>query len=159
MGLKKARGGHSISNAKTKLMQLGEMPAVLDEELRALALEMRDTAVNMAPTYTNALRESITYTRQGGQRNAKGQFFKGGLGMHVVELKHKKPYFAHVHSNMKVGRTGERNYEPSEKSVAAAAEAGEIAGGLFMERAMQKYTPIIAARLAASAQKFIKTKF
>lgn len=158
MGFKKGRGTGGITHLQKKLVKLSRLPSTLDTELQLLAMEMADTAINMAPTYTNKLREAIKYRRIGGERNAKGQFMKGGIGIHIVELTHSQDYFTKVHETMSVGRTG-KGYQPSEKSVAIANAAGEVAGGLFMERALQKYDPIIIQRLGGTADKFIRTLF
>jgi hypothetical protein len=158
MAFVKSRGAGSITHLQKKLKKLSQLPATLDAELQLLSMEMADTAINMAPTYTNKLREAIKYRRIGGERNAKGQFVKGGIGIHIVELTHSQDYFTKVHETMSVGRKGAK-YQPSERSVAIAADAGEIAGGKFMTRALQKYEPIIVQRLGGSADSFIRTLF
>lgn len=160
MGLKKGMGSNGISSLRKRLTKMKtELPQVLDHEVRAVALEMAETAINMAPTYTNLLRNSIKYKRTGGERNSKGQYVKGGLGIHIVELNlGAASYFERVHSEMSVGRDGSK-FQPSEHSIETAAAAGEVAGGLFMERSRQKYAFIIPAKLGAKAQKYIKAAF
>ena len=154
MGLKKG----NINNIQRRLAKLSEMPETMDHELRNLALEMGEVATHMSPILTGRLRNNIRYSRVGSERNVKGQFVKGGIGIHTISLVHSQDYFSRVHDEMAVGRTGQK-YQPSEKSMEAAAAGGEIAGGLFMHRAMQKYQPIIAARLAQVAKKFIKIHY
>ncbi|MDH2045659.1 HK97 gp10 family phage protein [Acinetobacter johnsonii] len=154
MGLKKG----NINNIQRRLAKLSEMPVTMDRELRNLALEMGEVATHMSPILTGRLRNNIRYSRVGSERNAKGQFVKGGLGIHTISLVYSQDYFSRVHNEMAVGRTGQK-YQPSEKSMEAAAAGGEIAGGLFMHRAMQKYQPIIAARLAQVAKKFIQIHY
>lgn len=164
MGIKSKGGDKSAAAAKKKLAKLGELPATLDRELQTMAMQVQLTAINMAPIYTEKLRHNIIYRRVGSQRDAKGRFVKGGLGVHIIEFKtDKADYFDRVLSEMTVGRiTEEKNsglFQPSKKSVETARAAGEIAGGLFMQRAMLKHENEITAKLQQKGNQFIKMIF
>lgn len=160
MGLKKSKG---ITALQRKLQKLSNMPTSLDKEMQHVAMEMADTAINMAPVYTGKMRDSIRYRRVSAERNAKGQFVKGGLGIHYVEFSYSRaPYFERVHETMTIGRIGKGVkgiLQPSEHSVEVAASAGEVAGGLFMQRAFVRYEPIIAARLRKASANYIRMIF
>lgn len=158
MGFKKDKKG--LTALQKRLQKLSAMPQHLDRELQHLAMEMADTAINMAPIYTGKMRDSIRYRRVSAERNAKGQFVKGGLGIHYVEFNYNRgDYFERVHEEMTIGRIGKGMkgiLQPSERSVEVAASAGEVAGGLFMQRAFQRYQPIIAQKLRKASAEYIR---
>lgn len=155
-----------LSELKTNLEKLSQMPAVLDSEIGSIAKDIQQKAKAMAPIEYGGLRESIKYRRVGYQRNKLGQFFKGSLGQHIVYVNLNQPsrgatvasYFYLVHEHMTVGRTG-GSLQPSEYSVLNSAQLGEIAGGRFMERARVSYELQITKLLQLRANEFIKTLF
>lgn len=137
--------------------------------LREAAEEIRQTARNMAPEDYGDLKDAIRVGRRGAQ-DASGRFSSGAGSTYTVYIDNnhrvKDPerkksaetvgqYAWHVHEHMGWG-TNVTNFMPSQHSVATSAAAGEIAGGKFLERAMEKHATSIYQRVAQVVLKHVE---
>lgn len=155
--------GNPLREVKLKLERLKKLPNVLDQELNQIAQEVQETARNMAPIEYGGLRKAIQIRRISAvQKGVKG--FVKGKSVFKIYINPNAPAPGHknatvgeyawlVHEHM--GWEGRPNtLMPSEKSVEASAMMGEVAGGKFLDRAMQKHRGKIKGKLTKVVRKF-----
>lgn len=163
----------NFDQVKLRIIRAAEVansPEVQDM-LRAVADEVQQTARNMAPEDYGDLKDAIQVSRQGDGRDELGRFMKGGGSTWSVYINNNHPvrdpeqkksaetvgqYAWHVHEHMGWG-ANDTGFMPSQKSVAISAAAGEIAGGKFLERALEKHSSSIYQRVARVVLKQIET--
>lgn len=153
-----------VREVKLKLERLKKLPNVLDQELGEIAQEVQQTARNMAPIQYGGLKQAIQVRRTAAtQKGVKG-FVKGKSSFQIY-INPMTPAPGHkegvvggyawlVHEHM--GWAGVPNViMPSPASVQAGLAKGEIAGGKFLDRAMQKHRGKIRGKLTRTTRKFI----
>lgn len=129
--------------------------------MRHAALELQQTARNMAPEDYRDLKDAIQIGRTADGRDERGRFAKGGGSTYSIYINNGHPvrdpeskksaatvgeYAWHVHEHMGWG-SNDTGFMPSAKSVEISKAAGEVAGGKFLERAMQKHSASIYQRV------------
>ncbi|MFU9046351.1 HK97 gp10 family phage protein [Acinetobacter tibetensis] len=151
-----------VREVKLKLERLKKLPQVLDQELNQIAHEVQQTARDMAPIQYGGLKRAIQVRRTAApQKGAKG--FQRGKSSFQIYINPMTPAPGHkegvvggyawlVHEHM--GWAGVPNViMPSAISVAAGN--GEVVGGKFLDRAMQKHRGKIRGKLTRTTRKFI----
>lgn len=143
-----------FNQVKLRLMRLTNVfdasNPQIDAMLKGMAVQVQETARNMAPIEYGDLRSAIQIRRLGVQ-GAGGRFMKGMNSYEVYinnnhavsdeKAKHISSvgeYAWYVHEHMEVGRGGS-GFRPSVDSMEASAAAGEIAGGRFLDRALERH--------------------
>lgn len=153
-----------VREVQLKLERLKKLPNVLDQEMKEIAHEIQETARNMAPIQYGGLKQSIKVRRTAATQTGVKGFVKGKSAFQIYvdpmtpAPGHKEGvvggYVWLVHEHM--GWAGNPNViMPSEQSQAAAAAAGEVAGGKFLDRAMLKHRGKIRAKLSRKCRMFI----
>lgn len=153
-----------VREVQLKLERLKKLPTVLDQEMSVIAHEVQNTAKAMAPIDYGGLKQAIKVRRTAAtQKGVKG-FVKGKSSFYLYidpmtpAIGRKEnlvgEYAWLVHEHMGWGATI-GPIMPSAKSVAAGAAQGEVAGGKFLDRAMNKHRGKINAKLTRTARKFI----
>lgn len=155
-----------IREVKLKLERLKRLPAALDQELRQIADEVQETARNMAPIEYGGLRKAIQIRRIAApQKGVKG--FQKGKSSFQIFINPNTPAPGHkegvvggyawlVHEHMGwagMAASATCEFMPSAKSVAAGN--GEVVGGKFLDRAMQRHKGKIRGKLTRVTRKFI----
>jgi hypothetical protein len=157
-----------LEGAVARLIRAAQLPDKCNHELFEMALETQETAKHMAPVDYGDLQDAITLRA----RNEKGQFARiGPVAMRLnYEIfvndnhpvtKDKKTtdtkvgdYSRQVHEYMGYGNVegapigrGGKPFMPSQKSVDEGLKHGEEAGGRFIDRAREKISKVMHARL------------
>lgn len=147
-----------------KLERLKKLPQVLDEKMAEMAQDVRQTARDMAPVDYGGLKQAIQIKRTAATRKGHKGFIKGKSTFYVY-INPMTPavgraenfvgeYAWMVHEHMGYGSVPGA-IMPSEKSIAAGAAKGEVAGGKFLDRAMLRHRGKISAKLTKESTKFI----
>lgn len=165
-----------LEQVKLRLMRVGDaVTSVANEQMQAMANELRQKARDMAPIDYGDLKSAIQLRAHAaaGVKATGGRFTS--LRDWTIFVNNEYPardkdkpentvvgdYAWLVHQYMGYGSvqgflpgTG-HSFNPSEESVAAGRAAGVEAGGLFMERATEALRDDFQKRLAAIVRKVI----
>ena len=155
-----------LKEIQIKLERLRGLPQVADQELKAIAIEVKQTAKDMAPIDYGGLKKSIKIRRTGAQDSKTGRFVKGKSN-YTVYIDNNTPtqgrkektvgeYAWFIHEHMGWG-ANKNVIMPSKKSIASGNGKDEV-GGKFLDRAIFKYRTITNARLNKVIKDFVNQK-
>lgn len=160
MALKK----DGLKQIALRLDRLKKLPDVLDEELKAVAFDMRRTAVAMAPIDYGGLRAAIKVRRTAATiKGIRG--FVRGKSIYSVYIDNSSPapgrkeanvgeYAWYIHTHM--GWAGHSApLMPSAKSI-ASGNGQDPVGGRFMDRAGAKFRGQCGFKLKKKTSEFIR---
>lgn len=153
-----------VRDVTLKLERLKKLPNVLDGEMKEIAKEIQQTARNMAPVEYGGLKKSIKVKRKSQPRSgAKG--VPKGKSSYYIYIDPMTPAPGHkeavvggyawlVHEHMGYGATV-GPIMPSNNSIVAGLMHGEVAGGKFLDRAMNRHRGQIRAKLTRTCQRYV----
>lgn len=156
-----------VREVSLNLERLKKLPNVLDGEMKEIAKEIQQTARNMAPVEYGGLKKAIKVKRKAQPRTGAKGYVKGKSSYYVYidpmspAPGHKEGvvggYVWLVHEHMGWG-ANVGPIMPSNRSIVAGLMHGEVAGGKFLDRAMNKHRGQIRAKLTRTCQRYINHK-
>jgi hypothetical protein len=151
-----------MDELKLQLQRLRDVSIVANAELKKCAGEIADLARKMAPIDEGNLEKAIKVRYEGVDRNALGQFVKGG-GAYTIYVDNDMPvdgrdgktvgdyaWIMHEH----LTPAGDMNLGP--KSEEKQASQSIQVGGKFLERASEAMRDGIYSRLANIVHKYVE---